>query len=205
MKPQSCFECGKPAEYNHHVVPRSRGGTRTVPLCAACHGKAHDITMKNLTSCAMQKLKAAGLYTGGKVLYGYRKGEEGELITNEEEQAVISIMMNYHNQGMGLQKIARHVGLLDIRTRAGTDFTATQVRQIVLNVKNIQNCVYGKTAMVNFKGSRYNVMTALKRLKRLKALSRPGRVALTHLIKGEADQRRVLEHQRKHPQLSLSL
>jgi hypothetical protein len=38
---QSCFECGAPAEYNHHVVPRTLGGIHTVPLCAACHSKIH--------------------------------------------------------------------------------------------------------------------------------------------------------------------
>jgi len=32
----ACFECGKPAEHDHHVVPVVRGGTRTVPLCSEC-------------------------------------------------------------------------------------------------------------------------------------------------------------------------
>ena len=38
-----CFECGAPSDYHHHVVPRSVGGTKTVPLCARCHGKIHNI------------------------------------------------------------------------------------------------------------------------------------------------------------------
>ena len=41
---QFCFECGKPSEFNHHVVPVSSGGTKTVPLCAICHGLVHDRT-----------------------------------------------------------------------------------------------------------------------------------------------------------------
>lgn len=36
-----CFECGKPAEHRHHVVPRSLGGTKTIPLCTPCHRKVH--------------------------------------------------------------------------------------------------------------------------------------------------------------------
>jgi 5-methylcytosine-specific restriction endonuclease McrA len=36
-----CFECGAPAAHQHHVVPRSLGGTKTVPLCEGCHGKVH--------------------------------------------------------------------------------------------------------------------------------------------------------------------
>ena len=32
-----CFECDAPAAVQHHVVPRARGGTKTVPLCAGCY------------------------------------------------------------------------------------------------------------------------------------------------------------------------
>jgi len=36
-----CFECGRQATNDHHVVPESRGGKRTVPLCDRCHRLAH--------------------------------------------------------------------------------------------------------------------------------------------------------------------
>ena len=39
-----CFECGKQAVYNHHVIPVAKGGQKTVPLCADCHGMMHGIT-----------------------------------------------------------------------------------------------------------------------------------------------------------------
>lgn len=39
----TCFECGGRAHVHHHVVPYSRGGTRTLPLCMGCHDKVHDI------------------------------------------------------------------------------------------------------------------------------------------------------------------
>jgi len=38
-----CFECGKPAEHDHHIVPRSKLGTKTIPLCIGCHEKVHDV------------------------------------------------------------------------------------------------------------------------------------------------------------------
>ena len=41
MEPRRCFECGERASHNHHVVPRSMGGTKTVPLCLACHSLVH--------------------------------------------------------------------------------------------------------------------------------------------------------------------
>ena len=64
----ACFECGKPAEFNHHVVPVIYGGTKTVPLCAACHGKVHDQPMLNhraLTKAGMAKVMANGMKFGG--------------------------------------------------------------------------------------------------------------------------------------------
>lgn len=36
-----CFECGGPAAHLHHVIPRSKGGKNTVPLCQECHGLVH--------------------------------------------------------------------------------------------------------------------------------------------------------------------
>jgi len=38
-----CWECDKTNVplHNHHPVPKSRGGTRTIPLCEKCHKKAH--------------------------------------------------------------------------------------------------------------------------------------------------------------------
>jgi len=38
---KTCFECGKPAVNDHHVVPQSKGGKKTVPLCSRCHQLAH--------------------------------------------------------------------------------------------------------------------------------------------------------------------
>jgi hypothetical protein len=37
----TCFECGAEAQHEHHVVPASLGGERSVPLCERCHAKAH--------------------------------------------------------------------------------------------------------------------------------------------------------------------
>jgi hypothetical protein len=40
---KKCFECGNPATENHHVIPQSMGGTKTVPLCSKCHMKVHNL------------------------------------------------------------------------------------------------------------------------------------------------------------------
>jgi len=53
-----CFNCGMKAEHNHHVVPRSKGGIKTVPLCNSCHSKVHNGTMskKYLTVLGLIKV-----------------------------------------------------------------------------------------------------------------------------------------------------
>jgi hypothetical protein len=57
-----CFECRAPTVYQYHVVPRRLGGTKTVPLCEACHRKVLDSQrrIRPLTRKTMQWLKAQG-------------------------------------------------------------------------------------------------------------------------------------------------
>jgi len=63
----TCFECDSPGPlHQHHVIPRSRGGTRTVPLCEDCHGAVHgkDLRTSALTRDALAAKKARGERTG---------------------------------------------------------------------------------------------------------------------------------------------
>jgi hypothetical protein len=48
-----CFECGTigPVDF-HHVVPKSKGGTQTIPLCLSCHSKVHGEGMLKLRTLA---------------------------------------------------------------------------------------------------------------------------------------------------------
>jgi hypothetical protein len=63
-----CFECGKPAAHDHHVVPRILGGTKTVPLCLECHGKIHDrdmVRMAHLQRIGQERARKNGKKWGG--------------------------------------------------------------------------------------------------------------------------------------------
>jgi len=65
-----CFECEIAEDLQqHHVVPRSRGGTKTVTLCYSCHMKAHGrdskgLNMSRLTKEALARLKEQGVQLG---------------------------------------------------------------------------------------------------------------------------------------------
>jgi len=67
---KECFECGTTEDLQeHHVVPRSRGGTKTVTLCYSCHMKAHGRDSKGLeharlTKQGIEKAKSSGIKMG---------------------------------------------------------------------------------------------------------------------------------------------
>jgi hypothetical protein len=55
-----CFECEAPATEQHHVIPESFGGTKTVPLCSKCHCLVHGLggrrdQVKELTTRGLNK------------------------------------------------------------------------------------------------------------------------------------------------------
>lgn len=65
-----CFECGAPKEDMHHIVPKSKGGTKTIPLCAKCHGLVHGkdfVTHRRLHKEGVERAKKKGVYKGRKV------------------------------------------------------------------------------------------------------------------------------------------
>lgn len=69
MAPRACFECGsQKGLHDHHIVPKSSGGTATVPLCPPCHGKAHGLHLKknhsDLIRKGMQRAKSRGIHIG---------------------------------------------------------------------------------------------------------------------------------------------
>jgi hypothetical protein len=65
-----CFECGSNQEIHyHHVVPETKGGSMTLPLCIICHGKVHNrdfLKIKELQKIGIKKAKERGVYKGRK-------------------------------------------------------------------------------------------------------------------------------------------
>lgn len=65
-----CFECGATEDiHQHHVVPRLRGGAKTIPLCYRCHLKAHGQDGKGLNHSllvkqGMERAKKRGVNLG---------------------------------------------------------------------------------------------------------------------------------------------
>jgi hypothetical protein len=115
-----CFDCGAPAQHEHHVVPRSCGGTRTVPLCERCHGLVHNkrfTGIGHLTRKALAAKKAKGERVG-RVPYGWQLGADGVLLERcEAEQAVIALCQKLRNEGRTLAAIGAELERQGIRPR----------------------------------------------------------------------------------------
>jgi len=116
-----CFECGQPAEYDHHVVPQSRGGTKTVRLCAECHAKAHhrrrNMTTRKLTTDAMQGKIARG-ERAGRIRFGYDLTGDGRtLVPNPRQQEAIAFMKQWLLEGKTYREMVALLTELGIETK----------------------------------------------------------------------------------------
>lgn len=128
-----CFECGARAEYQHHVVPRSLGGTKKVPLCEMCHGKIHGVKMvrsSTLIKKVMLDLRSKNKRISGKVPYGYDL-IGSDLVENVYEQSGIKTMMELRRDGLSLRKIASELSSKGIRTKSGAEWSATVIMGIL--------------------------------------------------------------------------
>lgn len=142
----SCFECDAPADAEHHVVPQSIGGTRTVPLCGSCHAKVHGnhglAHTRSLTKAALAVKASRGERTG-QVPYGSRLAADGvHLEADPEEQRAIALVAQYQSEGISLRAIGARleaagcvprggarwhpdtVARIDARSKAGARFDA---------------------------------------------------------------------------------
>lgn len=110
MKNYICFECGNPADVNHHVVPKSKGGTQTVPLCWECHSLVHDTKLtangeliknaKKRSKANNSRQKIETLFSEGKGVSAIAKeiGMSRESVYNTLEKAGLHI-----NEGKGCE------------------------------------------------------------------------------------------------------
>ena len=131
----TCFECGAPADHDHHVVPRSLGGTKTIPLCHSCHGKAHgrERGFRNtaeLTRAALDAKKARG-ERAGTVPYGFVADAAGRLSPCEPEQAVLAQVRRLRDAGLSQRAIVAELARVGLVGRTGRPFALLQVQNLL--------------------------------------------------------------------------
>jgi transposase-like protein len=71
MDTKVCFECNSIDNiHQHHIIPKSLGGIKTIPLCNSCHGKVHQkdfVKFHHLAQLGRERYKANGGKFGRKV------------------------------------------------------------------------------------------------------------------------------------------
>ena len=122
---KQCFECEKTEDqiemHDHHVVPRSKGGTKTIPLCCECHGLVHGKNMMNmgeLTRRALADRKVRGM-RAGKIPYGFKAGEGKFLAIEESEIKVLRKMDDLRSRGVSYAKMVSYLNDKGILNRHG--------------------------------------------------------------------------------------
>lgn len=136
-----CFECGGPAQHDHHVVPVSRGGTKTVPLCEACHAKAHHADGWVGKSALVKSVLQAKIQRGertGTIPYGFKLSKDGvHLEPCSLEQENVERVHELHRQGLGLTQICRHMTAEGRKNRRGGSFSLEATRGILRQVRSV--------------------------------------------------------------------
>ena len=117
-----CFECEKQAHHNHHVVPRSRGGKRTVPLCCKCHGLIHAMEMNEMARIAWEKNKKAGKRYG-TIPWGMKQGKT-RLVKCRKEQRILQTILKLYESGKSYAEIAETLDLKGYTNRTCLLYTS---------------------------------------------------------------------------------
>lgn len=149
MKSEECFECGEPATEDHHVIPQSLGGTKTVPLCGPCHDRVHDGGWKrrdshsSLTREGLKRARERG------VVLGSTKIEEAQAKSREVQTAkadafatnIFQTISPLRDKGYTFLQIAEYLNTNGIATARGGDWHTSSVRNVCARANKLASLV----------------------------------------------------------------
>ena len=143
-----CFECEATEDLQeHHVVPRSRGGTKTITLCYSCHMKAHGrdgkgLHHKRLVSEGIARAKARGVRWGNPKLNEARKKSNEANRAKGERTVETYAPMIRKAQKAGCKtsrEIAEHLNESGARSPRGKDVSHKLVLRCLEKMKPQEN------------------------------------------------------------------
>ena len=129
----ACFECGAPSDHDHHVVPRSLGGTATVPLCVRCHALVHDsalVTAQHLSVASKARSKAKRLVYSREPEYGVRQTTDRTLEESAEEVHAMARIRELRAGGMTIRAIVAQLAVESIPARHSATWALSVVSRI---------------------------------------------------------------------------
>jgi hypothetical protein len=149
---RECFECGKPAQNDHHVVPKVKGGTNTLPLCLGCHAKVHGLKAmahSELTRAGLAAYKARGGLLGAARPNGHRltgganaeasrrAGEVSKLNADAAYFDIADVVGQLRAGGASLDDIARRLTAEGMTTRTGKPWNKVQVGRVLKRAASV--------------------------------------------------------------------
>jgi NAD-dependent SIR2 family protein deacetylase len=146
-----CFECDKPATEDHHVIPKSMGGTRTIPLCGECHNKVHDGGWKRrdnhaqLTKEGFARAKSQGKLHGMANPKISLHGEKARELANAQIQkekvdfakSVSLYLIPMREMGLVYREIADYLNEMEVKTARGKKWYAKSVSNTLKTIDDI--------------------------------------------------------------------
>ncbi len=140
MSENICFECGNEGHEKHHVVPRSKGGTKTVCLCSYCHGLVHGVNRLNISelskaALAAKKERGEKMGTPANLTTAAReKGREAHSVNaannpNTKQAKEYAVMLRC--KGLSLRQMAETLNAEGFKTPRGGTFSAVQVARLL--------------------------------------------------------------------------
>ena len=142
MDLSKCFECESTdgIEY-HHIIPRSLGGTKTIPLCFKCHSLVHNKKVRTdstsaLTKAAFAKKRARGEKMGHAVNFTDitrakgRAAHAANAANNQHTKTARGYATLLRNRGNTLRSIAEKLNLEGFKTARGGQYSAVQVMRL---------------------------------------------------------------------------
>jgi hypothetical protein len=137
----TCFECGSSKRLNnHHVVPKTLGGTKTIQLCEKCHGLVHGRTFDTtfLTKIAMSKKRKQNYIISGYIPFGYKKSVCGKKLTKiPAQQKIIKYIVKMRKNKETLTAIANMMKRNKVKTALGGKWAANTVLGIIKRYEKI--------------------------------------------------------------------
>ena len=132
-----CFECDNDAHEQHHVIPQSRGGVNTIPLCSPCHGKVHNIkrcdNLSSLIKEGLIKAKERGVQLGNPNGWGGKQRLGSEAMANKakiNDSKVLPIIIELRGKDFSYRKIAKHLNETNYKDLNNKKFSSTLVFNI---------------------------------------------------------------------------
>jgi len=139
---KKCFECEAIEDLQeHHIVPRSRGGTKTVTLCYSCHLRAHGRDSKGLnhsrlTKEGLERARKRGVKFGDPLVrekqqLAVKANLKRGLASAMKFQDIISLL---RGQGLSYEATANKMNDMGLRTGRGCLFKANSVRRLEIRL-----------------------------------------------------------------------